>query len=126
MSEQSFEQPIGLEVTGFRGRPGMTRRKAAEVTRHKAAEVTNINNLHILTNIGLGGFHEITIFVSLSTEVGRNTAKVFSCPLWEMWKFSTTQDFGCAYRLRFGYAIRSGSRSGTPYQAECGVLSVVY
>ena len=25
-------------------------------------------------------------------------AKVFSCPLWEMWKFSTTQDYGCTDR----------------------------
>jgi hypothetical protein len=96
------------------------------MTRRYAPGMTNINNLHILSNIGLVVFYEITIFVSLSTEVGRNTAKVFSCPLWEMWKFSTTQDFGCAYRSRFGYAIRSGSRIDTPYQAECGVLSVVY
>lgn len=42
-----------------------------------------------------------------------------------MWKFQRQKDCGYAERSCIGYVESPGSRGGTPYQAECGVLSVV-
>ena len=41
-------------------------------------------------------------------------------------QFQRQRDYDDSIRSCIGYVVHSGSRSGTPYQAECGVLSVVY
>ena len=41
-------------------------------------------------------------------------------------QFQRQKDYDNSIRSCIGYAVCSSSRNNTPYQAECGVLSVVY
>ena len=70
----------------------------------------------------MGYFGEKLISLECRQLRRRHIAKVFFVsPLWEMWKFSNTQDFRFAFRSCIGYAVRPFIWAVTPYHAECGV-----
>ena len=67
-----------------------------------------------------------SVYLPLPSKGGVHISEsVFVGPFTEMWKFQRQKDYGYTCRLCIGYVVGSGSWGRTPYQAECGVLSVV-
>ena len=68
---------------------------------------------------------DIFSYICLVAIGGIHKAKVFSCPLWEIRSFN---DRGITITLSARALVMLARQfcCGTPYQAECGVLSVVY